>query len=288
MYLKPAITNLYKINLRDYCSNEDSAILNITVNPLPVIDFTADKLSICRYQEVQFNNTTTGGSTYLWKFTPIDQSTLTSPKYTFKKAGSFDVTLTATSVNGCVYTLTKPGYINVIELPVSDFSFLPDEPTLPDPTVTFSNLSSFYNTFEWDFGDLINESITPDPIHKFPDKGTYKVRLVTFNSLGCSDTITKNLIVGDIYFLYVPNAFSPNNDGINDELKIVSKGVLTSEVAIYNRWGEKLYESDLNGKPFDGKDKDGNKLQTGSYVMEIKLRDFTKRFHIVRMVVEIL
>ena len=112
--------------------------------------------------------------------------------------------------------------------------------------------------------------------------------IITFNSLGCSDTIIKNITVSDVYYLWVPNAFSPNNDGFNDSLTIVSKGVATSELAIYNRWGEKIFESDLNSRAFDGKDKDGKTLQRGSYALEIKVRDFTGRFHIVRKVIEIL
>lgn len=288
LFLKPIITTAYKINLKDYCSNEDSALLNIVVNPLPVVDFSADKLAVCRFNEVQFTNTTTGASSYLWKFSISDQNTLISLKYLYKKAGLFDVSLTATSSNGCVNSLTKSGYITVVELPNSDFTFTPDEPTLPLPEVTFANLSSNYSTFEWDFGDLIKETSIVNPIHNYPDKGDYKVRLIAINSLGCADTIIKNVTVSDIYYLWVPNAFSPNNDGFNDSLSIVSKGVATSELAIYNRWGEKIFESNLNSKAFDGKDKDGKTLQRGSYMLEIKLRDFTKRFHMVRTVIEIL
>ncbi len=288
LFLKPIITTAYKINFKDYCSNEDSALLNIVVNPLPVVDFTADKLAICRFNEVQFANITTGALGYLWKFSLSDQSTSISPKYSYKKAGLFDVTLIATSPNGCVNSLTKVGYIKVVELPISDFTFTPDEPTLPIPEVTFANLSSNYITFEWDFGDLIKETIDANPKHTFPDKGDFKVKLITFNSLGCSDTIIKNITVSDVYYLWVPNAFSPNNDGFNDSLTIVSKGVATSELAIYNRWGEKIFESDLNSRAFDGKDKDGKTLQRGSYALEIKVRDFTGRFHIVRKVIEIL
>ena len=288
LFLKPIINTAYKINLKDYCSYEDSALLNIIVNPLPVVDFTADKLAICRFNEVQFTNTTTGANSYLWKFSISDQNTLASPKYLYKKAGLFDVTLIATSSNGCVNSLTKSGYIAVVELPVSDFTFTPDEPTLPKPEVTFANLSSNYSTFEWDFGDFIKETIDANPKHTYPDKGNYKVRLITFNSLGCADTLIKNINVSDIYYLWVPNVFSPNNDGFNDSLSIVSKGVATSELAIYNRWGEKIFESNLNSKAFDGKDKDGKTLQRGSYALEIKLRDFTGKYHIVRKVIEIL
>lgn len=287
-YLKPSLTSAYKINLTDLCSNKDSSLLNITVNPLPVVDFTSDKQLICRGDDVQFTNNTTGATSYIWTFSATDQSKVISPKYNYTKAGTFDVKLTATSVVGCVNSLTKSSYITAIELPVSNFTFLPVEPTLANPEVTFTNLSTNYTTFEWDFGDLTNEAAIADPIHKFKEKGTYKIRLVTSNSLGCSDTMITDLFVDDIYYLWVPNAFTPNNDEINNELKIVSKGVATSELAIYNRWGEKIFESDLNGKPFDGKDKDGKTLPRGSYIMEIKLRDFTKRFHIVRTVIEIL
>jgi len=287
IYLKPNISNSYKINLSDNCSNNDSATLSVLVNPLPIVDFTSDKQVVCRDGEVQFTNLSNGAS-YLWKFGTGSQTTQTSPKYIYKKAGVYDVSLNATSLAGCTNSQIKKGYITVIELPVSDFSFSPGQPTLPDPQVSFSNLSSNYSRFQWNFGDLVTESVVSNPTHTFPDKGTYKVLLATFNSLGCSDTMIKNVVVSDIYYLWVPNAFSPNNDGINDELKIVSKGIYESEIIIFNRWGEKIFVSDLNSKPFDGKDKDGNILPRGSYYMKITLRDFTMRFHAVNVVFDIL
>jgi bacillolysin len=287
-YLKPKLSANYKINTSDNCSNSDSVLFAITVNPLPVIDFTSDKKEICRNMEVQFSNLTTGALSYKWDFGDGGLNNTFSPKYKYVTAGIFDVKLIATSVDGCSNTIIKPLMITVVELPVSDFTFTPDDPKLPDPVVTFTNLASNYSWFEWDFGDLNTESINSNPIHTYKDKGLYKVKLVTGNYLGCTDTLIKSLLVEDVYFLWVPNAFSPNNDGINDELKIISKGILVSDLAIYNRWGEKVYQSDLNGKPFDGKDKDGKSLQVGSYILEITLRDYTKRFHIVRKVIEII
>lgn len=288
IFLKPIVTSNFKINLKDYCSNEDSTLHSIVVNSMPAVDFSSDKLLICRNDEVQFTNLTTGALSYDWKFNAIDQSMLPSPKYIYKTAGIFDVILNATSPSGCINSATKKAYITVIELPSSDFSFLPDEPTLANPDVTFTNLSTNYASFNWNFGDLFTELKNSNPTHKYKTQGTFKVMLVTQNSLGCSDTLYKDVIIGDVYYLWVPNAISPNNDGFNDELTIVSKGISTSEIRIYNRWGEKIFESDLNGKPFDGKDKDGKTLQRGSYVLEIKVRDFTGRFRLVRKVIEIL
>lgn len=288
IYLKPNSATAYKLKITDGCSNNDSATYTITVNPLPVVDFTADKTEICRLAEVQFTNNSTNAIDYEWNFGTGDKSTTPSPKYQFRNAGTYDITLTATSADGCKNTLLKTAFIKVIELPVSDFSYLPTEVTLASPVVTFSNLSTNFTSFEWDFGDFTNDNSDPNPVHTFTEKGIYKIRLVTFNSLGCPDTIIKDLLVEDVYYLWVPNAFTPNRDDINDSLRIVSKGIMTSEVIIFNRWGEIVFESDLSSLPFSGNDKSGKPLPRGSYLLTIKLRDFTKRFHYVKQVIEIL
>ncbi len=287
-YLKPSTTSNFKINLTDKCSNKDSALINVVVYSLPFVDFEIDKLKICRNQEVQFTNRSTGAVGYDWRFSPTNQSKVTSPKFMYTKVGVYDVSLTATTAEGCDATLTKPAAVTVIDWPGANFSFTPLEPKLPDPSVNFLNLSSNYIGFKWKFGDGSEDSVNLNPTYKYRDKGQYKVWLYVANELNCKDSMSMDVLVSDIYYLWVPNAFSPNGDGFNDQFKIVSKGILVSEYALFNRWGEKVFESSLDGKVFEGKDMNGKILPQGTYVMELKLRDFTKRFHIVRTTVDIL
>ncbi|NUM32200.1 MAG: M4 family metallopeptidase [Bacteroidetes bacterium] len=288
IYLKPNSATIYKIKITDNCSNNDSTSYPITLNSLPIVDFTADKTEICRLDEVQFTNNSSNAVSYEWIFGTGDRNTVLSPKYQYKISGLFDVTLTCVSNQGCKNSIKKTSFIKVIELPVSDFNYTPTEITLADPTVIFNNNSSNYTNFEWDFGDLATNSSDANPIHTYSDKGVYKVKLISFNSLGCSDTIIKDIFIEDVYYLWVPNAFTPNNDGINDSLEIVSKGILTSVVKVFNRWGELVYETNLNSTPFYGKDNSGKPLMRGSYLVIIELRDFTKRFHNVRKVIQML
>lgn len=286
--LKPTISTSYKITSTDGCSNSDSVMYSITVNPLPIVDFSADKTEICRLSEVQFTDASTNATTYEWDFGTGDKNTTVSPKYQYRNAGLFTVTLNTTSSLGCKNTLSKTDYIKVIELPSSDFNFSPTEITLANPTVIFSNLSSNFTNFDWHFGDSIYDNTNVNPSHTYQNKGTYYVRLVSYNSLGCSDTMYKELFIDDIFYIFVPNAFSPNDNGTNDSLIIVSQGVVSSEVNIYNRWGELVWKSNLNSNPFAGFDNIGRPLQKGSYFLTIKLRDFSGRFRYIKKVIEIL
>ncbi|MDB9932926.1 gliding motility-associated C-terminal domain-containing protein, partial [Flavobacteriales bacterium] len=64
---------------------------------------------------------------------------------------------------------------------------------------------------------------------------TYTVKLNAVTEYGCRDSVEYNLIILDELLLFIPNSFSPNNDGINDEFSISSEGINTLKFIIFNR-----------------------------------------------------
>lgn len=103
--------------------------------------------------------------------------------------------------------------------------------------------------YAWDFGDGIT-SDEQNPLHTFDGLSDYEVSLQVTNAIGCTD-IAYTLINGPV-LLYIPNAFTPNNDGINDVFRVTGSSIERFEIVIFNRWGEKVFESDDLNRVWDG------------------------------------
>jgi gliding motility-associated-like protein len=100
------------------------------------------------------------------------------------------------------------------------------------------------SNYFWDFGDN-SSSMAINPSHFFPDDDTYRIELIVNSGMPhfCYDTVVKTITVEPPFNVYVPNAFTPNGDGINDFFRVVATRVKTYHIYIYNRWGELLFES---------------------------------------------
>ena len=124
--------------------------------------------------------------------------------------------------------------------------------------------------FDWDFGNATNSSLS-NPIGLYHDTGRFNVTQIVHNAY-CSDTITKNtgLLMPD-FFYFLPNSFTPNSNNLNEELKGVgSKYIYKFTMEIYNRWGEKVFESFDITKGWDGTYK-GSPCMEGAYMCRIYL-----------------
>ncbi|HJT73910.1 MAG TPA: gliding motility-associated C-terminal domain-containing protein, partial [Chitinophaga sp.] len=138
-----------------------------------------------------------------------------------------------------------------------------------DATFLFTNSSQYAASYEWDFGDGVTSMLT-SPEHKYELPGAYRVVLYATNEIGCKDSISHSWykVIPDLV-LQIPNAFSPNGDGINDYWAIdglKARPVSTTEV--FNRWGQLVFKS--NGySEWPGTHK-GKPLPTGTYYYVIK------------------
>ena len=196
-----------------------------------------------------------------------------APTYTYGTEGTFDVTLTATSANGCEDAITIP--ITVHPNPVANFS-APDVCVNGDPTL-FNDLSTIsggtITSWSWDFGDgstplpysISNSSET----HTYNEGGTFTVTLVVKNAGPCFDTLTRELCVSEIPF-FIADIFSPNGDGANDILYVRSSEAEKIEFLVFDRWGNLLFESDDVNIGWDGTYK-GRKAEEGVYFYSIKM-----------------
>lgn len=189
---------------------------------------------------------------------------------------STELTVEITDANGCVTSdKMKVSFPEVTGNARLEFEYrkleISAEPEvfINDPIQFESFIAADFITWEWDFNDGIisNEK---DPIHIFSKAGEFEVKLTAFDIFGCSTIEVKTVqVLANGEVVVMPNAFTPNGDGLNDKFLPVMKGVTSFEMNIFNHWGEHLYSEaglELNG--WDGYYK-GSLLPQGNYVYKV-------------------
>ena len=269
---------------------KDSVSKMLVVNPNPVVKFTVDDSVGCEPLCVSFQDLSTvlTGVNALWAWNAGDGSAVNNSR-NFDHCYSndsifapniFDVTLTVTSDSGCSTTLLKTNYITVYPLPIAGFSTVPDEETIINPIISVIDASTGANFWHWNFGDLDTAfGIQPLP-HTYADTGTYQIALTVTTQYGCIDVEYHNIYIGPDFVFYIPNAFTPNADGVNDSF--IGKGIFIKEyeMLIFDRWGKLIYKTDSIDKPWDGKANNGSEIaQIDVYVYVVVVTDFKFQKH---------
>jgi len=185
---------------------------------------------------------------------------------------------------GCVYDLDYiiPDYrFNLI----ADFVFSPDTNPIPGllPTVSFINQSLNASQFLWNFdsGDVSTEY---EPDYIFPGSGTYDVKLYAIHSSGCIDSITKPVTIDFFLNYFAPNAFTPNNDLVNDSFNIVLQGIMDSTylMVIFDRWGQEVFVTRELKEAWSGKKNNaGSTCPSGFYMYRTSFIDLSGKKHVI-------
>ncbi|MDQ3049105.1 MAG: PKD domain-containing protein, partial [Bacteroidota bacterium] len=283
----PGSTTVYTVTVTDGCSPAVTSTETVTVLPLPVVSFNSAITSGCAPVCVLFNNTSTtsGGAVATWMFnygdgTPND----TAHAHCYTTPGSYTVGLTVTStLGGCSSSLSQSNYITVYPDPVASFTTAPSA-SIINPEFDFVNTSSGGATYAWDFGDALsplnNTSTLVNPSHTYSEVGPYCVNLTATSVNGCVNSTQVCLEVDPEFTFFVPNAFSPNGDGINDTFFGKGDFILEYEMFIYDRWGNMIFFTDELSKPWDGKANHGSEIaQQDTYVYLIKVTDGKGKKH---------
>jgi gliding motility-associated-like protein len=257
----------------------------------PVVNFTVDVPRGCPVHCVQFTDLSVVGggdniASWSWNFgdnSPVDVTQ--NPAHCYSNTGFYDVSLTATSNNGCATTFTIAQMIQVFAMPVAEFTSTPNPASVLDPTVTLINQSSSdVNYWDWTFGDgdTLNNTVTPNPIHTYPNvvSGSYDAILIVHNSDGCWDTISHPIVIGPEFTFYIPNAFTPNGDNVNDTFFGQGIGIVEYDIWIFDRWGNMIFHGDDLNDTWDGKANQGSEVaQQDVYVWKVKLKDVFGKKH---------
>lgn len=282
----PAVTTTYTVTASDGCSPTATTTVTVTVLPVPVVNLSADTTSGCAPLCVSFtdlSSVATGTiNTWAWNFGGDGTSTSQNPSHCFNTAGLYSISLTVTSGAGCSNDTTITNMINVFANPVAAFSWTPRPASILEPTVYFYNQSSSdVITWDWTFGDG-NTSTQINPINTYPDAegANYIATLFVTNANGCVDSVQNVVEVLPEFTFFIPNAFTPNGDGINDDFNGKGIGITKYELYIFDRWGNMIFFTDSLYKNWDGKANHGSEAaQQDVYVWKVKLTDVFDKKH---------
>lgn len=273
----PASSVSYAITVTDNCgSPSDNGMVDIQTYPLPSLSFSSDLLNGCEPLTVNFNEQSEEEvAKYYWKFGDGNTSSKRNPQHTFENSGIYDISLELTSYDGCRNFLQVNKMIEVYKNPIATFSTRPQTVSVIKPEVWFDNISQGNDYNHWRFGDG-RMSHNKSPVHNYkPVSENYLVRLIVETEHGCLDSAFTEIIVVNEYTMYVPTAFSPDGDGINDKFIVVGNGVDLDvfNIKIYNRWGEVIFETKDMNYSWNGKTASGKYVQSGVYSWIVTYQD---------------
>lgn len=258
-----------------YCENRDSIL--VTVFPALDVDVSLPPGIGCQPYGVQFtdNSTVTQGASYLWTFGDGNFSTQASPYHVYTQPGVYDVSIKVVNNFGCIdsSTLNFPGLITVLPSPTAGISASPIRENILTPYITFSDLSqgAIGCTLLPGDGMILNScNIT----HTYTDTGFFNAQLIAVNEVGCRDTATIRVKIDPNFSFYVPNAFTPNGDFVNDFFQAKGEGIKQYEMLIFNRWGNIVWRATDLSESWDGTTNRGrDEAPVDIYVYKVNLID---------------
>lgn len=261
------------------CSATTTDSSAVTTYEPPVVTFHAEPEEGCAPLDVLFSNTTDPGmiGQCTWTFGDGHSSNECITNHVFQLPGTYTVSLHVTSTVGCEGDTTLQNIISVLPNPVAYFGFQPIAAEISNPEITFRDSSSIdVMAWDWTFphGDPPNAQST-DATVTFPGDapGVYPVQLVVTNAHRCTDTIIRNVPVNGELAVFVPNAFTPNDDGVNDIFVPVLRDADPRyyEFSIFDRWGAEIFSSSTIGEGWDGTVK-GREPKTDVYTWMLRVK----------------
>jgi len=219
-------------------------------------------------QTVFMDASTTSGSPIIgwnWSFENGGSGTGPEVSTTFDAPGQYTATLTVFAQNGCSATSTR--VIEVLGSPVAGFTLAGE--LLTDSPIAIADTSTGATNWQYDFGDG-QGAIVSEPTHQYSGPGQYIIVQTVTNANGCldRDSLLITIEVKDILPPKLPNAFSPNGDGVNDQFFVRGGPFETMELRIYNGWGELVFETTDPTAGWDGTHK-GKPEINGVYVYSV-------------------
>lgn len=149
-------------------------------------------------------------------------------------------------------------FARVMDPPNIDFTVNSQELDLPNALIEFNVTQEYYGpitSYIWDFGDGA-VSGEMNPVHQYNEEGTFDISIHLTNVWGCTTLINLPMYVevNKTVHIFVPNAFSPNGDGLNDYFEVYTTLITDFHIDIFDRWGKLVFATDDMGFKWDGKD----------------------------------
>jgi gliding motility-associated-like protein len=277
----PVANTIYSVTGTDMngCSGSTTVIVNYI--GVPQMDIIPSPQEGCSPLSVNFTYSTVApilDSSWQWNFGDLgainNSSNEQAPSHVYNNGGIFIVQLNAQMNSGCHVSSIDTVFVS--SKPIADFYFTPDFAYTNYPAIYFKDQSVGAAIWNWDFGDpmdpVLNISHLVNPVHLFSDSGSFNVQLIVENN-GCRDTVVKNVNIYLDALVFVPNAFTPNGDGVNDIFIPSISGIEEGSYSfmIFDRWGKEIFSTIDLTEGWDGR-KNEKEVALGvySYVIEYK------------------
>ena len=235
-------TYLVKLTLNDtlFCNSPVDTSKTLRLSPVLKASFATPARGCVPYNAI-FNNTSLGGLNFLWDFGDGTTSTADNPTHLYSSVGTYIVKLRAYDSTSCNTIDSTSFTITVHPIPIAAFIFSPIPP-LENKPINFTNQSFGADRYLWKFGDG-DSSTEVNPSHVFNETSTFNVCLNAISNAGCSADTCLKVAALIRPLLDIPNAFTPGRFGVNSIIKVQGFGVKNLHWAIYNRWGQLVFET---------------------------------------------
>ena len=237
----PMLTTTYTVSVfNGFCTKLDS--VTITVNPLPVLDIGNDT-AICNGNSVQLNSGIPQTGSYSWSpASSLNNPLISNPVATPSVTTTYTVTLIDPA--GCMNMDSVTITLN--PLPITSA----EKDTLISKGQSVTLLASGGIGYLWNPAEGLSCTDCPNPVASPDQTITYYVWVTDSNGCISMDSLTITVIVSAD--LFIPNAFTPNSDMVNDVLFVYGNGITSLHLLIYDRWGKLVFESNNVEEGWDG------------------------------------
>jgi gliding motility-associated-like protein len=269
-YRNAGIYNITLVAAASTGCGSDTAYGRITVLQKPLASFSIVK-DVCIGDSVRIVNSSNSAINN-WNFGDGTNSTSTAASFyhRYTNSGTYNISLITEDANGCrslPFTVSTEVYALPNINAGADKSIIRGSSVLLDAAIT--NAAAY--SFSWTPANTLTDANILQPVAS-PTVTTTYVVTATHLSAGCSNS--DSVVVEVVAKLFVPTAFTPNGDGINDRWYIPGLQIYPdAEVMIYNRWGQEILRSkNYNNNPWNG-EQNNRALPAGAYTYMIRLNN---------------
>ena len=271
----------YTVELLIFSANcSDTARFTHHILPRPPVPKFSFNKEGCAPWEVFFENASEYSYSYFWSFGDLFTSTEENPSHIYNEPGKYEVCLTAYGAENVADTHCDT--VTVFEVPDVFFEVAPDTIMIPGQAIRCFNQTEKADNYFWDLGDgTLSEEFSP--FYYYQKAGNYDVKLLATTDEGCKDSliIHSAVVAEDAGYIFFPSAFTPNyldskggvydpEDDSNDIFHPVYAGIVAYHLAIFNRWGEIIFETTDPTIGWDGYYSNGSLARQDVYVWRSK------------------
>jgi gliding motility-associated-like protein len=251
--INPTVSGQACLTVVDDCGYTITQCFNVAVAPDVTVTFTSPDPSKCWPETLTLVNTTNPSlyQNMAWEISNgdyvLNQEQL---DINFAAPGTYDVTLSVVTSIGCAYSTTVPNFLTSFDPPQAGYIADPQPTDANNTVINFTDMSlGNIAAYDWIFnlGAPLGTSAAQNPTFTFPQGtgGEYPVRLTVTDVNGCTDFIEGSIIIRNIFQYYIPNTFTPNNDGLNDVVSMVGSDIDENKfkLEVFNRWGDIVFRT---------------------------------------------